>query len=409
MHTDKDGVFVVEVARGIDSKQPPDSPAAGIDITELPFDTSNKLSTLEERSLPPSHEQVQIHAPPSDFANQPAAVGVGAAVGLQLIEEEQLVPDEDHDIDREQPIQSQTGLSQSDLSSTSSSDSNKRYSYGNQELYVIEQPGYASSLPVVLSSQLELGTDNVPQVQPERIVEQQEKQEQKDQQEPKKEQEQEEQEQEPVPAPAAFGNVNETAAEQVTVNVEEAKEPQMKEEAENSYDSLMSLPAPPSTEEIKELNDFTLMESTQLDSLPPPPPPLNETANGNGPQHSEENEKQQEEEEKEKEKEKEDEEEENEKEKQNDIELEQLQQQVTKEQEQQQLVEQQLKLANGKICALPNSAAANGAGNGQEQPSTLTPPASPPASPSGSTLCAGSLANGIHAVPQPMAVDVNGS
>ncbi|TDG39326.1 hypothetical protein AWZ03_014252 [Drosophila navojoa] len=421
MHTDKDGVFVVEVARGIDSKQPPDSPAAGVDITELPFDTSNKLSALEERSLPPSHEQVQIHAPPSDFANQPAAVGVGAAAGLQLIEEEQLLPDEEHDTDRQQPIQSQTGLSQSDLSSTSSSDSNKRYSYGNQELYVIEQPGYANDSPMVLMSQLESGAANASERMPEQQEpqqqqeqqeqreqqeqqEQQKQQEQKEQQMPQEQQEQQEQQEEqeqPVPAPAAFGNDNETVAEQVTVNVEEAKEQQAKEEPENNYDSLMSLPAPPSTEEIKEFNDFTLMESNQLDSLPPPPPPLSEPAIGNGHQHDEDAEQEEQEEQ----------EEQQQKELEEQLAKEQeLEQEQEQELEQEQEPKQQLKLANGKICAPPNTAEhTNGTGTGQEQPSTLTPPASPPASPSAATLCAGSLANGIHAVPQPMVVDVNGS
>ncbi|XP_030246135.1 probable basic-leucine zipper transcription factor R [Drosophila navojoa] len=144
----------------------------------------------------------------------------------------------------------------------------------------------------------------------------------------------------------------------------------------------MSLPAPPSTEEIKEFNDFTLMESNQLDSLPPPPPPLSEPAIGNGHQHDEDAEQEEQEEQ------------------------EEQQQKELQEQE----PKQQLKLANGKICAPPNTAEhTNGTGTGQEQPSTLTPPASPPASPSAATLCAGSLANGIHAVPQPMVVDVNGS
>ncbi|EDW66170.2 uncharacterized protein Dvir_GJ15875, partial [Drosophila virilis] len=343
MHTDKDGVFVVEVARGIDSKQPPDSPAAGAgpgaDITELPFDTNTKqTAALVERSLPPSHEQVQIHAPPSDFANPslPVAVGAGVGtVGLQLIEEEQLLPEEEPAGDEEpQPMPSLTGLSQSDLSSSSSSDSNKRYSYGNQELYVIEQPGYAQDSPHLLSAQLIAGqetTDN--------------------DQEP-----QSQLEEPPVPAPAAFGNAPELseALEEAEAGQEsmpaETPQEQTREEPENGYDSLMSLPAPPSTEEIKELNDFTLNESNQLDSLPPPPPPpppppLNEASNGEEQQQEQ-------------------------------------QQEQEEEREQEQKTEPILKLANGKIIATnapptttTPAAAANGGG---QEPSTLTPPASPP-------------------------------
>ncbi|XP_032594775.1 uncharacterized protein LOC6565612 [Drosophila grimshawi] len=407
MHTDKDGVFVVEVARGIDSKQLPDSPAAGTDITELPFDTSSKLAVTEERSLPPGHEQVQIHAPPSDFVNPlpVGTVGSVAAVGLQLIEEEQ--PDEEP-----LPIMSQTGLSQSDLSSTSSSDSNKRYSYGNQELYVIEQPGYAGNSPLVLHSQLLVGQETTDM-------------EQKDQLKSESQSEQLVAEEQPLPAPAAFGNANvvegkeeaetdkeiekeqspleqeqeEEQEKKIQLDVHNEEQPEKLEqpmlvEPENTYDSLMSLPAPPSNEEIKELNDFTLIETNQLDSLPPPPPPppLTEAQNGN---HSDKQEQEQKEEEEEEEKQQQ---------------QEQLKIQIAARNEPNAAIKLTYGNVNGKIngsIANSNSnskhppggtAATNGGG---EEPSTLTPPASPPASPvasGASTLCAGSLSNGIHAV-----------
>lgn len=41
----------------------------------------------------------------------------------------------------------------------------------------------------------------------------------------------------------------------------------------DGYDSLICLPAPPTIDEIKQLNDITLMENNNMDSLPPPPPP----------------------------------------------------------------------------------------------------------------------------------------
>lgn len=39
------------------------------------------------------------------------------------------------------------------------------------------------------------------------------------------------------------------------------------------FDSLLNLPAPPTIDEIKQLNDITLLDNNNMDSLPPPPPP----------------------------------------------------------------------------------------------------------------------------------------
>lgn len=41
----------------------------------------------------------------------------------------------------------------------------------------------------------------------------------------------------------------------------------------DGYDSLICLPAPPTIDEIKQLNDITLLDNNNMDSLPPPPPP----------------------------------------------------------------------------------------------------------------------------------------
>lgn len=50
---------------------------------------------------------------------------------------------------------------------------------------------------------------------------------------------------------------------------------EIKEIIENGdgYDSLICLPSPPTIDEIKQLNDITLLENNNMDSLPPPPPP----------------------------------------------------------------------------------------------------------------------------------------
>lgn len=41
----------------------------------------------------------------------------------------------------------------------------------------------------------------------------------------------------------------------------------------DGFDSLICLPAPPTIDEIKQLNDITLLDNNNMDSLPPPPPP----------------------------------------------------------------------------------------------------------------------------------------
>ncbi|XP_068158834.1 uncharacterized protein [Drosophila tropicalis] len=417
MHTDKDGVFVVEVARGIDSKQmPPDSPGV-LETTELPFDTkqqANGLHVLNEQSLPPSHEQVQIHAPPIDFANSQPASAIASMVGgtsstLHLIEEEEQQlndPELEPDLNLEQEKIAQTGLSQSDLSSTSSGDSNKRYTYGNQELYVIEQPGYATisptAQPIIPNPSPpteDVGNNNDEKQQEQQLAKEAEPQtepkpEQKPQAEPSRESQpelqsepqlepqlepQSEPQSEPqleteteileniaVP-PAAFGNYHQA---------DETDDKADLKQEENTYDSLMSLPAPPSTEEIKELNDFTLIESNQLDSLPPPPPPPTD-ANGNGHAKFEE--------------------------------------QFEAEAEAGAIISNGNGNANGNAASkvvLPVASVSVCVTQPSDEPTTLTPPASPPASPPPQPPATiygsgnGQLTNGII---HPMPVDVNGS
>lgn len=463
MHTDKDGVFVVEVARGIDSKQlTGDHSGVTLDATELPFD--NKLAPngghLLEKTLP-SHEQVQIHAPPQDFAT-------GHPAPLHLIEEaeEHVAEDLSQQAVETPAILARTGLSQSDLSSTSSSDSNKRYSYGNQELYVIEQPGYATSSPtakpILISpnqnsgqdleqkSQLSTSTEQTeidssqgtkkpdeevarPEEAVKEIISEKEvakplqkevatppdyevkttpeeavdvKQEESvvpekltevqpvvddvasryEEEVPPKEElppptvEVSPPKEDQVPIENEVQEQEEKPDNQVEVQTESNPDPtgmnaklpdeslkpeetveiQNEPEAESNYDSLMSLPAPPSTEEIKELGDYALMESNQLDSLPPPPPPLQDVpstppASGRPAAINVSNEN-----------------------------------------------------GTGKVSVVITGGGL--VGGGAEEPSTLTPPASPPATPppsqTSTQYASNGLTNGIHAL---AVVDVNGS
>ncbi|KAH8245307.1 hypothetical protein KR032_008502, partial [Drosophila birchii] len=372
MHTDKDGVFVVEVARGIDSgsTQPADSTVTGLDATELPFDTkmsgNGGVHLLDEHSLPPSHEQVQIHAPPQDFA------GGHAAAPLHLIEEaeEQTIEEQANPAVE---IRACTGLSQSDLSSTSSGDSNKRYSYGNQELYVIEQPGYATSSPTaqpILASpkpeqeqELEKLEHRAPSTEPEQKANPPEKEAAAPGSNPENPLEKESSElpeksidppENAEPQPQLEVEMINEPRKEIQEKLEPDKEspsPEVDIEPEANYDSLMSLPAPPSTDEINsELGDYTLLESNQLDSLPPPPPPLaQEQLTTNKPAAEEE----------------------------------------------------KPIIGNGNASGLGKVGEAG-------EPATLTPPASPPASPpppqSGIYGNGNGLSNGMHSM-----VDVNGS
>lgn len=59
----------------------------------------------------------------------------------------------------------------------------------------------------------------------------------------------------------------------VSENVKTVEIPNEIIENGDGYDSLICLPAPPTIDEIKQLNDITLLDNNNMDSLPPPPPP----------------------------------------------------------------------------------------------------------------------------------------
>ncbi|XP_028896436.2 uncharacterized protein LOC105212754 isoform X1 [Zeugodacus cucurbitae] len=159
-NSEKDGVFVVEVARGVDSKSMPGSP-----VTEeprpiyegiTPAAAATTLRTEDEKILR-NHDEIQIHQPPPEAMQHqiPNCIEDITERSLhQIVELEEpalspnLLRDDATSQDKSNLMHnSNTGLSQSDLSSTSSTDSNKRYSYGNQELYIIEPATYVSTSP----------------------------------------------------------------------------------------------------------------------------------------------------------------------------------------------------------------------------------------------------------------------
>ncbi|XP_012160737.1 uncharacterized protein LOC101460892 isoform X1 [Ceratitis capitata] len=160
-NSEKDGVFVVEVARGVDSKSIPNSPTSEEPrpiYQTPPAAAAAAAATLrtEDEKVLRNHEEIQIHQPPPETIIQPAngfeEMPERSLHQIIELEEPTVSPHSFRDDSAKKAISnlvrnSNTGLSQSDLSSSSSTDSNKRYSYGNQELYTIEPASYASGSP----------------------------------------------------------------------------------------------------------------------------------------------------------------------------------------------------------------------------------------------------------------------
>jgi len=127
--SEKDGVFIVESARGADqngSHKPSPLQQAAKAPLEIPEEI--KIDTLQSHFTPsspeeehrkqPKPEQVEVHTPPADLkVNGKMCNGT------------------------------KTGLSQSDLSLTSSSSSNQNYSYGDRDTYQFDEKGYKGSSP----------------------------------------------------------------------------------------------------------------------------------------------------------------------------------------------------------------------------------------------------------------------
>ncbi|XP_036342272.1 uncharacterized protein LOC118751559 [Rhagoletis pomonella] len=153
--SEKDGVFVVEVARGVDSKSIPNSPTTEEPrpIYETPPPAAAAAATSfrsDDEKILRNHDEIQIHQPPPETIHHqlPSYAEEMPERSLHQIVELEEPAISPHSFRDEKKVNlvrnSNTGLSQSDLSSTSSAGSNKRYSYGNQELYTIETTSYAS-------------------------------------------------------------------------------------------------------------------------------------------------------------------------------------------------------------------------------------------------------------------------
>lgn len=271
--SDKDGVFIVEAARGADQNgshkpsplQQKQAQAPLVIPEEIKIDTLQSRfspSTPEEVHKHAKAEQVEVHTPPidlkeNDIKSKDAAICNGT----------------------------KTGLSQSDLSLTSSNSSNQNYSYGDKDTYQCDDKGYRGSSPkrvINLSSHdLKPVMENSPPVSTEvkaasspatlPLINGDRKSTTANESEivSKKM---------IIESPAKVhkqlnGHVKNGLDDIVAMNDENAPPPPMTNgchvDVNNTMDSL-SFPAPP--EDVNDLQ--TILELTSLDSLPPPPPEL---------------------------------------------------------------------------------------------------------------------------------------
>lgn len=166
--SEKDGVFVVEVARGADSSctapimatiggatmtveqmtvSPRQTQATIVEVAEeQPKSVDYASSNDGNVSCTRSNEKVLVHSPPNGIC----------------MEEDVLMIDEDGAVSMSSPKHNDydeaanavasaanisTGLSQSDLSISSSDGSNRAYCYGTQQPYTLETKAYQSASP----------------------------------------------------------------------------------------------------------------------------------------------------------------------------------------------------------------------------------------------------------------------
>lgn len=278
--SEKDGVFIVESARGADQngshkpsplqQKPTEAPL--VIPEEIKIDTLQSHftpSSPEEEHKQPKPEQVEVHTPPAE-----------------------------HDGDRKAPEAvicngTKTGLSQSDLSLTSSNSSNQNYSYGDKDTYQFEEKGYKGSSPkriinihchdlkplIENSPPAPIGDHNKPVITSAIF-----KSESHENGESLKSDVQATQDNDVIPKPKdedldkakihkINGIIKNGLDEIISVPDENCNDAIIYTNGCNgelNMDSLSFLPAPP--EELS--NDHTILELTSMDSLPPPPPEM---------------------------------------------------------------------------------------------------------------------------------------
>lgn len=284
--SEKDGVFVVEVARGADSSS---SCSNGPVRTEKPPTNSNDIA-VEQKSRDDAtllnNEEFQVHAPPTDGANtddELLTVDEDGAVSMSS----QKLNTTDEPMKPISDTTPHTGLSQSDLSITSSSGSNKDYCYGSQQHYSVEVKGYHSASPRKILEQPPPSSSSSSVITPINnskpvITAAIYKQESVDQlnnglstleKSPSAKLMESCLIEEPIPLNASVLSKIIPIVNSDNINCDVTIMQNGSGGGGEEFDSLINLPVPPALDEIKLLADITLLENNNMDSLPPPPPP----------------------------------------------------------------------------------------------------------------------------------------
>lgn len=290
--SEKDGVFIVEAARGADQNGSHKPSPLLQKSTDAPLEIPEeiKLNTLqshftpsspeEERKQNSKPEQVEVHTPPADTKD------------LAVVTPKEADPVICNG--------TKTGLTSSDLSLTSSNSSNQNYTYGDRESYNYEEKGYRGSSPKriinVHCHDLKPLIENSPPT----IINQNNNNNNNNNENDKpvitsaiyKKDSQDDFEPLKSDSQAAEKNANNVKKEHSKMNgiihtngldeittvpdencndtIVVAPIKSVECNGELTMDSLSYLPAPPPDEELTSLD--------QLDSFPPPPPPESDTA-----------------------------------------------------------------------------------------------------------------------------------
>lgn len=222
-------------------------------------------SSPEEEHKQPKPEQVEVHTPPKEETKKDAdsVICNGA----------------------------KTGLSQSDLSLTSSNSSNQNYTYGDKDAYQVEENGYKGSSPkrvlnvhchelkplIENSPPATLNEENNKPVITSAIL----KNDSQENGEVKVKQNGHAEQVETTKLPLKTNGLNGLIPSMKTNGLDEIiAHPddnipltKLDYNGDHNLDSLSFLPAPP-----EELSNDQILELTSMDSLPPPPPEMTEVA-----------------------------------------------------------------------------------------------------------------------------------
>lgn len=155
---DGDGVFVVEAARGADSTPGITKPHIPMAVAEEDLDEFEcQGATLQNGAdepqacssgthLPVNNEEVLVHQPPNGMRYDDDVLMVDED-GAVSMSSPKLNGNGPHGDERAIIGNANTGLSQSDLSISSSTGSNHGYSYGNQQPYTVDGKVYPNDSP----------------------------------------------------------------------------------------------------------------------------------------------------------------------------------------------------------------------------------------------------------------------